>query len=69
MRQGGSIFAGPRAVGVMVFYYLIPFLIVAGGSDSLAKLRPFRDIGFCVIRRFWLLSVVEVSAFEIRKPH
>jgi len=41
MKYGGSIFAGPAAIVLMIFYYLIPFLIVAGASDSFAKLRPF----------------------------
>lgn len=41
MGQSGIIFAGSSSSRSYVFYYLIPFLIVAGGSDSLAKLRPF----------------------------
>ena len=41
MRHGSIIFTGPTAIAVMIFYYLIPFLIVAGAPDSFAKLRPF----------------------------
>ena len=35
------ILAGPTAIIPMVFYYLIPFQIVAGAPDSLGRLRPF----------------------------
>src|SRR2546426_4016650 len=41
MRQGRIIFAGPAAIAVMIFYYFLSFLIVAGAPDSFAKLRPF----------------------------
>jgi hypothetical protein len=41
VRQGGIIFAGPAAIAVMIFYYFIPFLIVAGAPDSFAELRPY----------------------------
>ncbi len=36
-----TIFAGPAAIVLMICYYSIPFLIVAGVSESLANLRPF----------------------------
>jgi len=39
--RNSGIFVGPAAIVLMVFYYFIPFAIVAGGPDFLAKLRPF----------------------------
>jgi TctA family transporter len=33
--------AGPAAVVLILFYYFIPFLIVAGAPDYFARLRPF----------------------------
>jgi len=41
MTHSSGILVGPAAIVSMVFYYLIPFMIVAGAPDSLAKLRPF----------------------------
>jgi len=41
MRQIGMIFARSAAMALMISYYSIPFQIVAGGADALAKLRPF----------------------------
>jgi hypothetical protein len=41
MRDRGIIFAGPAAIAVMIFYYFIPFLVVAGAPESFATLRPF----------------------------
>jgi uncharacterized membrane protein len=40
MRHNRIIFAGPVAILLMVFYYSIPFVSVAGGP-RLARLRPF----------------------------
>lgn len=37
----GAIFAGPAAIAVLGFYYVLPFAIVAGAPDPLASLRPF----------------------------
>jgi hypothetical protein len=33
--------AGPAAVVLILFYYFIPFLIIAGAPDYFSKLRPF----------------------------
>jgi hypothetical protein len=35
------ILARPAAITLMIFYYFIPFQIVAGAPNSLGKLRPF----------------------------
>ena len=40
-RGVNPIFAGPAAVTVMVFYNFVPFAIVAGAPDYLARLRLF----------------------------
>ncbi len=41
MKRGGIVLAGPAAIAIMIFYHLIPFLIVAGAPDFFARLRPF----------------------------
>jgi hypothetical protein len=41
MRKHALILAGPAAITLMIFYYFIPFQIVAGAPNSLGKLRPF----------------------------
>jgi hypothetical protein len=49
MRRGGIVFAGPAAIAAMIFYYLIPFLIVVGAPDFISRLRPFLIIGSSVL--------------------
>jgi len=59
MRLSAVIGSGPAAVALMVFYYFIPFQIVAGGPDWLGRLRPlvllaaviFIALGFVGLRR------------------
>ena len=41
MKSTGIIFSGAGAMALMIAYHSIPFLIVRGGIDSLAQLRPF----------------------------
>jgi uncharacterized membrane protein len=41
MKRGGIVLADPAAIAIMMFYHLIPFLIVAGAPDFFARLRPF----------------------------
>jgi hypothetical protein len=41
MKSAGIIFSGAGAMALMIAYHSIPFLIVRGGIDSLAQLRPF----------------------------
>jgi uncharacterized membrane protein len=38
MKRGGIV---PAAIAIMIFYHLIPFLIVAGAPGFFARLRPF----------------------------
>jgi len=59
MRASAIIFSGPAAIALMIFYYFIPFQIVAGGPDWLGRLRPlvllvsviFIAFGFVGLRR------------------
>lgn len=59
MRASAIIFSGPAAIALMIFYYFIPFQIVAGGQDWLGRLRPlvlllsviFIAFGFVGLRR------------------
>ena len=64
MRQIGMIFARSESMALMISYYSIPFQIVAGGADALAKLRPF-VISSSVSYSFWLLSVQAVATLKI----
>lgn len=54
MKSAGIIFSGAGAMALMVAYHSIPLLIVHGGIDSLAQLRPFLLVRFvgCGGRRF-----------------
>jgi|SRR5581483_7465763 len=59
MRSSAIIVSGPAAIALMIFYYFIPFQIVAGGQDWLGRLRPlilllsviFIAFGFVGLRR------------------
>ncbi len=66
MRQGRIIFAGPAAIAVMIFYYFIPFLIVAGAPDSFAKLRPFVISGLVLLIAFGFLQSWRTQRSEVR---
>jgi len=65
MRHGSIIFAGPTAIAVMIFYYLIPFLIVAGAPDSFAKLRPFVIIASVLLIALGLFQVWHAQRSEV----
>jgi hypothetical protein len=41
MRSSAITFVRPPALGMMIFYFFIPFQIVAGAPDWLGRLRPF----------------------------
>jgi hypothetical protein len=41
MRSSAIPFVGPAAVGMMIFYFFIPFQIVAGAPDWRGRLRLF----------------------------
>ena len=53
-----AFLSGPAAVVLILFYYFIPFLIVAGAPDYFARLRPFVIAGALLmmaagLRWFW----------------
>jgi hypothetical protein len=66
MRHGSVIFAGPAAIAVMIFYYFIPFLIVAGAPDSLAELRPFVITASVLLIAFGVFQSWRVNRSEVR---
>ena len=73
MRCGSIILAGPTAIAMMVFYYFIPFLIVAGAPGSFAKLRPLVItapvllIGFGLFQ-WWRAQRSEISLSKLTLP-
>lgn len=66
MRHGSIIFAGPAAITVMIFYYFIPFLIVAGAPDSFAKLRPFVITASVLLIAFGLFQLWRAQRSQVR---
>ena len=48
----------------MVFYYFIPFAIVAGGPDFFGEAATIRHIKFGVVDCFWFLSIMAGEAVE-----
>jgi hypothetical protein len=36
-----TLFVGPGAVGLMIFYYFLPVAIIAGAPDSILRLWPW----------------------------
>src|SRR5260221_11540243 len=65
MRHGSIIFTVPTAIAVMIFYYLIPFLIVAGAPDSFAKLRPFVITASVLLIAFGVFQVWRAQRSEV----
>src|SRR5580704_6970049 len=57
MKNSGIIFVSVAAIGLMIFYHLIPFLFVGGAPDSLAKLWPFSLVGSIVSVAFGFYQV------------
>ncbi len=66
MRHGSIIFAGSAAIAVMIFYYFIPFLIVAGAPDSLSRLRPFVITGSVLLIAFGYVQSWRAQRSEVR---
>src|SRR5579863_3906072 len=45
MKNSGVILASVTAIGLMIFYHVIPFLFIDRAPASLAKLWPFSLVG------------------------
>ena len=56
--------AGSAAIAVMVFYYLIPFFILAGAPDYVANLRLFLISGSVVLIALGLYQSLRMKQSE-----
>ena len=54
MKRVGTL-AGLTAIAFVVFYQVIPFLVVSGAPDGLGKLSPLLAVEFVAMRSFWVL--------------
>jgi hypothetical protein len=55
MKSSGVILASVKAIGLMIFYHVIPFLFIDRAPASLAKLWPFSLVGsiLCIALGFY----------------